>query len=300
MFKGKLKNPIFLFYLLIAYVFIQFSWWLYLIFSLYGKLYTEPKMLTKKTYMLLGEGFVFLLIFILGIIVIRRAIKRDRELNKQQENFLLSVSHELKTPISSIQLFLQTLKKRDLSPDKRDEIYHHSLGEVNRLDNLVGNLLLTRNISNDNYFLNKVDLDLNSLIKELVENYKLTSFKSHEIELKLEEVKAHLDKEAFESILLNLIGNAIKYSPKGSKISILLKEKKDKIFLSISDEGEGIEDSLKKKVFTKFFRVENELTRKSKGTGLGLYITKQLIERHGGQIKLTDNKPSGLRIEITL
>jgi two-component system phosphate regulon sensor histidine kinase PhoR len=163
--RRYVRNPLFLFYLLVIYIVTQFSWWLYLIASLYGKIYADPNLLEKKTLMLVGEGTVFVIILFGGVFMIKRAYKKESDLNKLQENFLLSVSHELKTPISSVTLFLQTLQKRDLPEAKREEIYNQSLTEIKRLESLVSNILITRSIENKNYFLNKSDIQLNELIQ---------------------------------------------------------------------------------------------------------------------------------------
>ena len=113
--SGKgLRNPIFLFYLLVFYVILQFVWWIYLIFSLYDQIYTEAEVLKHKAWMIIGEGSVFLLILLGGIWMIRRAFRREMEVNANQQNFLMSVTHELKSPIASVKLFLQTLKSRSL------------------------------------------------------------------------------------------------------------------------------------------------------------------------------------------
>ena len=158
--------------------------------------------------------------------------------------------------------------------------------------------MLTRSISNNNFFLNKVNLDLDVLIKELITKYKSSVLSSNQVNIELENIKADIDREAFDSILSNILSNAVKYSPTNSIISIQLKKVDESIYLTLCDEGEGIDNNLKNKVFNKFFRIENEMTRKSKGTGLGLYITKYLVESHGGEIKLLNNQPKGLKIEI--
>ena len=124
MLRKRLKNPIFLIYILVIYVTLQFSWWLYLIFSLYNQIYTDTDKLTKKTWMLLGEGSVFFIILLIGVFVILKVFRRERELARQQENFVLSVTHELKTPIASVKLFLQTLEKRELSEEKTKRNLH--------------------------------------------------------------------------------------------------------------------------------------------------------------------------------
>ena len=298
MVNRRLKNPLFLFYLLVIYVVAQFSWWLYLIASLYSEIYTDPIILEKKTLMLVGEGTVFVIILFGGVFMIKRAYKKEHDLNQLQENFLLSVSHELQTPVTSIKLFLQTLQKRDLDESKREEIYAQSLSEIQRLESLVSNLLISRSIENKNYFLNKTNLQLNLLIQSLVETLKSSILKNRKIKLSLADVEISGDKDALTSVLVNLLQNAVKYSPPDSAIEIKIFQKNQTAILEISDQGIGIENKNKNQVFDRFYRVENEMTRKSKGTGLGLFIVKYLIEQHDGKIVLKDNSPKGLKVEI--
>lgn len=296
MFKKRLKNPIFLFYILLSYVIIQFSWWVYLIHSLYAQTYPAD-ILEKKVWMLIGEGTVFALIVSSGAIIINRAFKKEKRLNQQQENFLLSISHELKTPIASVKLLLQTLQKHELSTEKKEEIHALAMSDVDRLESLVANLLMARNIENQNYYLNKVDVKLDQFIEDKIAGLKKSILRNRNINLHLEAVNLNVDETAFYSILLNLIENAVKYSPSDSEITVTLL-KKDGIYLSIADQGKGIPTQLKETVFKKFFRPENEMTRKSKGSGLGLYIVKFMVEAHNGSIILKDNQPNGLIAEM--
>src|SRR5690606_36414698 len=167
MVQRRLKNPTFLFYVLIIYLIVQCGWWLYLIHSLYMKTY-DPSELSKKTAMLAVEGIVFLVI-LLGITsMIRRSLKRERAFNNLQQNFLQSVSHELKTPLASIGLFIETLQKHELSEEKREDIYARSLTEVNRLNHLISDILTARNIESDNYFIHKEPIKLDAYLKEKV------------------------------------------------------------------------------------------------------------------------------------
>lgn len=298
MVNKRLKNPIFLFYILVCYVILQFSWWLYLIFSLYKETYVNPNELSHKSWMLIGEGSVFFIILFGGAMMIRRAFKREKQLNEIQENFLQSVSHELKTPIASVGLYLQTLKKHELDFDKRNDIYQRSLIEIDRLNMLISDILTARNIDSDNYFFDKTKFDLGKHINETLDRLKESVLKEHELEFEIQNLECFLDKSAFDSIFYNLIENAIKYSPEKSKITFKLEAVSNGLKFSVSDQGKGISNEQKKLVFNKFYRTENETTRKSKGTGLGLYIVKFLVEGHGGSISLVDNKPSGLIVEI--
>lgn len=298
MAKGRFKNPVFLFYLLVAYVVVQFSWWLYLIYSLYTQTYENKDQLALKTWMLIGEGSVFLIILLGVVYIIRRSLKREREINDLQQNFLQSVSHELKTPLSSIGLFIETLKKRELTNEKREEIYDRSLAEVKRLNHLISDILTARNIESENYFIHLEDIELSHFLEDKVKTLSQTIMRKHKVNLETQDLIAKLDKEAMASIIYNLIENACKYSDQNSVITIRLFKSNLKTCIQVSDEGAGISDSNKGKVFSKFYRYENEMTRKSKGTGLGLYITKFLVEKQNGQIILKDNEPKGLTVEI--
>jgi signal transduction histidine kinase len=300
MLKKRLKNPVFLIYVLVIYITIQFSWWLYLIYRLYTQTYKEADLLSQKTWMLLGEGSVFMLILLLGVFFILRSYRRERELAKLQENFILSVSHELKTPIASVKLYLQTLQKRSLNEDKKEEIYARSLSEMNRLNDLVNNILLTRSIENNNHFIERHPHQLDQFITERVEPLLKTLLKNHIVKLDLAPVVLPIDPTGFESILVNLLENAAKYSPHGTEISLSLSTTEKHIVLEIKDQGIGLDADKRQLVFEKFYREENEMTRKSKGTGLGLYITRHLVTQHQGQIQFRSNQPDGLIAEIRL
>lgn len=308
MIKHKLKNPIFIFYLLVFYVFAQFTWWWYLIFKLNKSLYSQAEFSEKKIWMIIGEGLVFLILLIVGIVAVRKAFKRQQYLAKEearlaidQGNFVLSVSHELKTPIAAVQLFLQTLQKhKSLKEEEIDNIHSKALTEVNRLDTIVNNILLTKQIEKNDYPIHKSKLDLKALIENKVDIYNQLITKNHHINLKLDSVIANVDANAFDSILTNIVENAVKYSNSNSQINISLKDKGESFILTVADFGKGIEDENKLKIFNKFFREQNELTRQAKGTGLGLYIVNFLVEKHNGNITLKDNHPTGLVVEIEI
>lgn len=308
MIKHKLKNPIFIFYLLVFYVFAQFTWWWYLIFKLNKSLYSQAEFSEKKIWMIIGEGLVFLILLIVGIVAVRKAFKRQQYLAKEearlaidQGNFVLSVSHELKTPIAAVQLFLQTLQKhKSLKEEEIDNIHSKALTEVNRLDTIVNNILLTKQIEKNDYPIHKSKLDLKALIENKVDIYNQLITKNYHINLKLDSVIANVDANAFDSILTNIVENAVKYSNSNSQINISLKDKGESFILTVADFGKGIEDENKLKIFNKFFREQNELTRQTKGTGLGLYIVNFLVEKHNGNITLKDNHPTGLVVEIEI
>jgi len=301
MFSNKFKNPITVFYILVFYVIAQFTWWWYLIFKLNHALVPDEEFYSRIIWMISGEGLVFLILLLFGIIAVKNAFKRQVKLAKREENFLLSVSHELKTPIASVQLFLQTLQKYDhLSEEEKQKIYSNSLKEVNRLDSIVSNILTARQIESGESILQKEHIKLDEFIIKRVEILKSTLAKNHTIHLDLKPVETFIDKLSFESILTNLIENSVKYSSKGSNIIVSLTSLNSEFILTISDNGLGITDEEKKHIFNKFYRVQSDLTRNTKGTGLGLFIIKHLVNSHQGTIELSDNNPKGLIVKINI
>lgn len=301
MYRKKLKNPVFLFYLLVFYVFAQFLWWWYLIYKLNHGIYAEQELWNKKFWMIFGEGLVFFVLLILGIVSVKNAIKRQNELNKKEENFILSVTHELKTPIASSQLFLETLLKHNqLSEEKRNDLIKKSIEEMERLNYLVNNILQTRNIESKNHSFQPKEENINLLIENRIGVLQKSIGAKFKTVLDLENIMAFVDKNSFESIISNLYENATKYSPENSEIKIELIKKEKSFLFKIADFGKGIKDENKSKALEKFYREEDEKIRSSKGTGLGLFIVQSLVEQHNGKIYLKNNQPNGLIVEIEM
>lgn len=326
MFKEKDNSKFLLFYFVIIYVFAFLFWWSYLLYSKIGQHYSDAvnyrslqyevyqggkqieyfltdefknldNQFNRQKIMILTEGSVFFLILILGIIRVRQSIIKEIAVARQQKNFILSITHELKSPLSSIKLMNETVIMRDLPKEKQNELLKGSLNEIDRLEGLVENILIAAKIENDQYGFNKERIDLSALCENLSKNY----IQRKEIDLSVniqEAIFLEGDKLCLNSILSNLLDNAIKYAP-NSRVRLSLQTKKDYIELNLSDEGKGIADDEKEAIFNKFYRVGNEETRAAKGTGLGLYIVKQLVQFHGGKIWVEDNQPQGTIFKIT-
>jgi signal transduction histidine kinase len=216
---------------------------------------------------------------------------------RQQKNFLLSVTHELKSPIAAVKLYLQTLEKRDLERPKQIELLQKAIIESNRLDQLVENILVAAQIDNHVLLIQKEKSNLSEFIRNFINEFsdKYSIALESEIE---NDIFLSFDSIAFRSILVNLLENAVKYSHSAPEISVKLWTKSNSIFVSVADQGIGIQDEEKLRVFEKFFRSGNEETRQSKGTGLGLYIVKYLVEHHQGSISIRSNTPKGSIFEL--
>lgn len=255
--------------------------------------------LHKRWVMISGEGIVFMGVLLLGIFQIRKTFKREAELSQQQQNFLLSVTHELKSPIASTKLQLQTLQKHELNREKQKEILANAINDTDRLNNLVENMLLAAKIENNVYLLHKENYNLSEYITEGM-NQTIQSFQyKQKVELNIEpNICMDIDRTNFPSIILNLFENAVKYSPEDSTIVVSLKKQNQKIILSVADQGIGISDKEKETIFQRFYRSGNEETRKTKGTGLGLYIVDYLVKQHNGTITVKNNTPKGSIFEV--
>lgn len=250
--------------------------------------------------MVIGEGMIFLAIFVMAVIRMKNHLQRERHYHQQQQNFLLSVTHELKSPLASVKLYLQTILKRDLDREQQKLFLDNSLKDVERLDYLVENVLLATKLENRSFSFPKENLNLSELIENIADRLQHNACKSQQAILTDLEpgITLNADKFAITNVVTNLIENAIKYSPACANIDVKLYQEEDKIVFSVTDFGEGIPDEEKKLIFNKFYRVGNESTRKTKGTGLGLYIVKTVLQKHHASIGVKDNTPSGSVFEV--
>jgi signal transduction histidine kinase len=258
------------------------------------------KQYKRSKYMIIGEGLVFGLSLIIGMWFIQKAHLKEIENTRKQKNFLLSVTHELKSPVASIRLIAETIMQRSLPHEKIVSLNEGIMKESVRLENLINNLLLASRINNE-YQYNFEWCDLPELIEE-VKNHIQRSHPDTGLRIhgRQKDFFILADREAMISVINNLIENAVKYSPHPAQVDISYDTKKNQCILEIADQGSGIPDQEKSKIFQQFYRVGNEETRQTKGTGLGLYITEKIILAHKGKITVSDNHPKGTIFTVTL
>lgn len=316
------SRSILIFTILFGYIILQFLWWEVLLVRQANDIINEKQKIIEltstdanllktqiaelehkkemRTYMIVGEGTVFLLLLLFGIYKIKQAYDRETQLVQQQKNFLLSVTHELKTPIAATKLQLQTLLRHpELDAAKQKELIMGAVNETNRLNRLIEDVLLANQAENNNLKINKENLDLSELTEQTVKNYFSDKIANKQIKLNVEKnIFYEGDKLFFPSIIINLIENALKYSPENAEVIVKLDKQNGKINLTVSDKGIGIPDKEKQKVFEKFYRIGNEETRQAKGTGLGLYIVKKIADAHQAKIQLTNNQPKGTIVNV--
>lgn len=253
----------------------------------------------RKTASYIGEGSTFLALTLVGAFFVYRTFRRQLNFQQQQQNFMMTVTHELKTPIAVAKLNLETLQKHTLDESKRQKLLQMTVTEVNRLNALVNNILVSAQLESGRYRTLDEELDLSDLVMTSFTDFE-QRFPDRYWQLDVEpEIDLKGDPLLLQILVNNLLENALKYSPKDKPIICRLRQQAKQVVLEVIDEGPGIPDAEKSKVFEKFYRIGNENTRTAKGTGLGLYLCHKIAKDHHGHIRLTDNTPTGCNFSVS-
>jgi len=291
------KQTNLLFYFLSLYLLIQFVWWGYLLIN--GRPDSQYNS-SNRIYMILGEGSVFLILLLLGFRKIKKSIDKEITLSKNQNNFLLSITHELKTPIASIKLYLQTLNKGKISAHQNESLLNNAIKENKRLEDLINNILHVSSMDSNKMNPNKSNVEIEKLLNKVSSQF-LSRYKNCNIKLTSNSnYIVAADEFMLETIFNNLLDNSIKYSGEDCELNITCTSLPDTLVVSFTDNGPGIPKNEEQLIFNRFYRIENEETRRKKGSGLGLYIAKEFINLHKGNITYKRNIPNGSIFEISL
>lgn len=316
--KRKLKLATIVYWFLLAYIIGALIWWLVLLqqqnthiaalkleqsgalidSASHPDAYQKQKGLIenerrRNTTKFISEGITFLALILVGAVFVYRAVRRQLRTQQQQQNFMMAVTHELKTPIAVAKLNLETIQKHQLDESKRQKLIQMTLQEANRLNDLTNNILVSSQLEGSNYSVAKEELSFSDLVKNSFNDFR-NRFPERKWLLDIqEEIEMGGDALLLTILVNNLLENALKYSPKNKPIRCLLHKEKQQVTLQVIDEGHGIANEEKKKIFEKFYRIGNEDTRTTKGTGLGLYLCKKIAVDHNADIYVTDNTPSG-------
>jgi signal transduction histidine kinase len=243
----------------------------------------------RRTTRNISEGLTFLGVIMIGAVFVYKAVKKRLRLNRQQQNFIMAVTHELKTPVAIAKLNIETLLKRKLEIPQQEKLLRNTLMEMHRLNDLATNILVVSQMESGDYKMQFEQVQCSLLVNNLLQDLRI-QHPNREIHSSVKEQVFYTgDPLMLKLVFSNLIDNAIKYSPKNTPVNVQLTENQ----FSVSDSGTGIEQADKKNVFEKFFRAGNEFTRTAKGTGLGLYLCKKILTDHRATITINDNKPTG-------
>ena len=314
--KRKLRLVTIVYWVLLSYIIAALVWWAFLLLQQNTEIFTQRKasldpstpdyaeqvrkiaeQQKRGEYKYIGEGSAFLLLILVGALFVYRAVRRQFRLQQQQQNFVMAIIHELKTPIAVARLNLETMQKHQLEEEKKKKLVQITLQETMRLDTLINNILISSQLEGNAYRVAKEELDFSELVKDVVRNFK-NRYPDRTLETVIQdEIDMQGDTTLLKLLLSNLLENANKYSPKDKPVYLALTSG-DLIRLEIGDEGAGIPEEEKKEVFEKFYRLGNEQTRKTQGTGLGLYICRKIVQDHKGEILIKDNQPSGSKFIV--
>lgn len=247
-------------------------------------------LLNLREVALLVLGAVFFALIITGMVLNTIFLVREIRRSEQHDAFLNSVTHELKTPIASIKLYLETLKARDVAPEKREEFYNVMLADSDRLLHTVEQVLQAGRTGEKRRQMNVGEVDLNAVLDDAVSIVK-TRYHLNDDVIRMSDQATNLkvlgDEDELRTVFVNLLDNAVKYSGDEKRITIRSKRTtlNNKVDVFIRDNGIGIPVPELKRVFKRFYRVSDEAVKNAKGTGLGLAIVRSIVGKHGGNVK---------------
>lgn len=259
----------------------------------------ENQYIIKKS-LLFSTFFIILVIIITLHITYIQSSKKSISNAKNQLNFFHSIAHEFKSPLTSLQLTLQTFSQNILQPNQIKQLATNAESDIDRLKSLIENILLSTKIEN-NLLPNSSDINLSIQVRRTIQEYLMNNrnAKARTIELKIDDDCIIKSNEfAIKTLVLNLLENAIKYSPEHTVIKINIIKKNEYILWETIDEGEGIPRHEKHKIFEKFYRIDNVSSNSKKGIGIGLFLVKKILDQHDANIAIFDNYPTGTNFTV--
>jgi len=279
----------------------------YIIFEYVGE-NVSPQIISDSTNVFALVSGIILMVFIsIGMSFIFVYLNRQMNVNKLYDNFIASVTHELKSPLSSIQLYLETINSREVPVEKQKEFVKIMMRDTNRLNNLINSILhlsgieqkkMARKYPHDYQVYNANEI-FSKLIEKAIDKYRLPDNSVKVIGKS--DSQCVIDSNWFEIVFNNLFDNSVKYTTEYPIITISISNSAKKIHLKFADNGIGLLHKDQKKIFNKFQRIEGPDSPSVKGTGLGLYWVREIVKYHGGKIQVESaGKNMGTTFTITL
>jgi len=301
----RLFNP------LIAFITIQLVWLVMVFFWVrwFMKSHSELQKLAEKyshvlpegaDWLILTEGLLLLVAILAGVYVIFLYWQRQAALLKAKRDFIAQVTHELKSPLASLQLHLETIRRRHPSPVKMETFLDTMLADTERLDTLVNNLLSVNRLEQRGMRLALKTRNFSALVSNYFRPQQYSLPRAGTMHLDVESgLFARIDKDSIETVFRNLLENAILYSPSQPKLWVNLYRDDNSAHFVIIDQGRGVAAKEQKKVFQMFYR-GRQSGETIRGTGLGLFITQAIIRLHRGKVWLQSGDPTGTEVHIRL
>ena len=255
----------------------------------------------RRMIALEGPFFVLVILSLLGFIGV--SLRAERDLKRRQQNFLSAITHEFKTPISTLRLLVQTARIRDLGRDKRQEYLARMEGELDRLERSSEQVLASARLEQADQPPDLRAADLGAAVERIVEASR-GGLEARGGTITIQKppgpLPTRLDEDAFALVLHNLLDNAVKYTPSERKpVTVTLEARGDVVEVHVDDEGVGIPAAERGAVFERFYRRGDEMTRESTGMGLGLHLVRTTVEAMNGWVRIDDN-PAGRGTRITI
>jgi signal transduction histidine kinase len=302
-----------LFHPFVTFIAIQVVWILLVVFWVYWYVgqhkeirriagHYRPELLGQGfDWLVLVEGLALLLVILAGVYVIFLYWRRQSKLYREQQDAISQVTHELKSPLASIQLHLETIRLRKLPPDKLEGFLDTMLADTERLNNLISNLLMAARIEQRGLGAHFSVIDFSVLLSNYMEQKRLKLPEGGSLKVMVDSgVRLAANVEGLQTVIRNLFENAVLYSVGAPDISVSLTRNDNHCFLAFQDRGMGIEQRELKRVFRRFYRIRRH-GENIRGTGLGLYIVKSIVTEHGGKISVTsEGAGKGCTFVITL
>ncbi len=298
---------------LMAFIGIQLAWvlvvivWLNWFLGSHRKLrqlaekYSPELLVGGPDWLILTEGLLLLISILVGVYVIFLYWKKQSALVREQRHFISQVTHELKSPLASLQLHLETIRRHQPSPEKLAAFLETMLSDTTRLNGLIDNLLSASRVEQKHWRLDLQTIDFSAFVEKYFRARQFTLPKAGKLTMEINPgIHAAIDREAMETVLRNLLENAVLYSDKSPQINVSLGTEGNNCCLAITDQGRGIEFNEQKKIFKMFYRIRRK-DENIRGTGLGLFIVHATVRRHHGQVKVESiGKDQGTTFKIYL
>lgn len=297
--RRSLKWPITLGVILFVLLVLLFIGWVLL--SLYGVM--AHKGAAPLYWTLFGVGSLLLVLVIVGVAMYLALSVKEINLNQRQSNFVDSVTHELKSPIASLKLYLQTLNRHAVKPDEQAVFYRYMLEDVERLDRLVTDLLAAARLERESVDAERQELEIESVLRQCVQEVRVVHQTPAEVfHIDVEPGVVRARRIDLDMIFRNLIDNAVKYAGDPPCIRIVSRTRRDgTIVTHVVDNGAGIPVRHRRKIFGRFVRLGSELVRARPGTGLGLYLVHTLVKRLRGKVRVSEGDGGvGTLFEVVL
>ncbi len=297
--RRSLRLPILLAIVMIAILVVLSVGWVLL--AVFGAL--ANRQFAPLNWTLLSVGAAFIVLLLVGVVIYLGLSIKTINLNRRQSNFIHAVTHELKSPIASMKLYLQTLSRRPVSHEQQASFYQFMLEDLDRLDHLINHVLEAGSLETIAQEAEAEDIVLADLLRQCAEAVCLRyRVPASTVRLDLVPCTVRARRVDLEMVFRNLLDNAVKYAGAEPRVEVVLRHRPaGRVVAQVSDNGEGVPPKLRRMVFRRFVRLGMELEREKPGTGLGLYIVRTLVRRLGGRVHVRDREQGpGALFEVEL